>query len=492
MGEPMLAGAPVPPATKRPLRLSYFQRVRNVGDAIAPFLIESITGRPTTLVRSTDQPYLLSIGSLLQTSTRQSYVWGTGLIHPSAGIGNPDPAHVLAVRGKLTYAELVRRGVHLKDVPLGDPGIIIGRQMPPGVSAAPRYSLGLVPYVFDRDHPFFRTAAADPNVKILDVCNSVESFLTEIATCGAVASSSLHGLVFAESLGIPSLWLEVSDNVAGGRFKFDDWFSLARNPQREPLRIETFVSSAALVERCESRQIESDVPALIAAITPEVIEQCSLTDDPPRHLVPVAVCRRRPVLVFVVLDHPELHELAASLRPLQGAVEIVLYDDTIDAAGRRCPLEDCVPRGTVIYRRTSQCSEDRIERINGVITSFFRDWAEPSRFAVAFSLADLRSVTPERIRSYDEFLDRIRRADRIGPVADRVANDATAPRGAEDESRLVAERLDSGLALYRAGATLATAMWTMRIADPRSREIERLGESPTAVGERTLPHAQHH
>ena len=81
-----------------------------------------MAGRPTISARSTNLPYILSIGSLIQTSTPQSFIWGTGLIHPSAGIGNPDARRILAVRGKLSHAELVRNGVRIGDVPLGDPG----------------------------------------------------------------------------------------------------------------------------------------------------------------------------------------------------------------------------------------------------------------------------------------------------------------------------------------------------------------------------------
>src|ERR1700728_258607 len=130
-----------------PVRASYFQRVHNIGDAVAPYLLESVVGRPAVSARSADLPYMLSIGSLIQISTPQSFIWGTGLIHPSAGTGNPDPRRILAVRGKLTHAELVRNGIRVGDVPLGDPGILMPRLLQPQSPAAPRFSLGLVPYV---------------------------------------------------------------------------------------------------------------------------------------------------------------------------------------------------------------------------------------------------------------------------------------------------------------------------------------------------------
>lgn len=36
---------------------------------------------------------------------------------------------------------------------------------------------------------------------------------------------SLHGLVVADALGIPNIWIEPTPSMAGGRFKFDDYFS---------------------------------------------------------------------------------------------------------------------------------------------------------------------------------------------------------------------------------------------------------------------------
>ena len=319
-----------------PLRASYFQRVRNIGDAVAPYLLENLAGRPTVLARSTELPsarstelpYVLSIGSLIQTSTRQSFVWGTGLIHPSAGTGDPDPARILAVRGKLTYAELVRNRISVGDVPLGDPGILIPRLLPPRAAAAPRFRLGLVPYIFDRDHPLFLTAARDSSVKVLDVCDPVDVFLAELASCDAIASSSLHGLVFGEALGLPTLWLEVSDKIVGGRFKFTDWFSLARNPQREPATPNGSLTVAEIISRCEPRQIEIEKSALVQALTAEVVEACSRMPQSRGPMIPVSTCRRRPLPIFILShNNPKrLGHAVSAFRRQNSRIEIIVCD----------------------------------------------------------------------------------------------------------------------------------------------------------------------
>jgi hypothetical protein len=41
-----------------------------------------------------------------------------------------------------------------------------------------------------------------------------------------VISSSLHGLIVADSLGIPNVWLRLSPDVLGGDYKFKDYYSV--------------------------------------------------------------------------------------------------------------------------------------------------------------------------------------------------------------------------------------------------------------------------
>ncbi len=399
--------------------------MHNVGDAVAPLLVESLTSRPSMLARSAEAPYLLSIGSLLQTSTRNAFVWGTGLIHPDAPIGDLDAAHVLAVRGKLTYANLVRNGIRVRDIPLGDPGTLFARRLATRHAAAaraPHFALGLVPYVFDRAHPFFVAAARDPRVKVLDVCAPVETFFSDLASCEAIASSSLHGLIFGEAFGLPTLWIEVSDQVTGSPFKFADWFSLSENPQRAPVRIDGPMSSHEIAARCEPRPSAMDDASLAHALTADVIEACSRCSEPPRPMMAVSDCRRRRLPVFLVsCDRAEsLRRVTAGLRRQAAHVEIVVYDDGSDEPASLAALERLRGAGATVYSRTDCHGATMLDRLNEAIRLFFSDWCEPSRYAVADCTASSAPHVPDDIALYDDVLDAYRRADSAGPATGAI------------------------------------------------------------------------
>jgi hypothetical protein len=473
-----------------PIRASYFQRVHNIGDAIAPYLLENVTGRPVISARATELPYILSIGSLLQTSTPQAFVWGTGLIHPSVGVGNPDPRRILAVRGKLSYAELVRNGVGVGDVPLGDPGILIPRLLQLDICAPPLFPLGLVPHYFDRDHPFFLDAPKDPSVKVLDVCDPAEVFFAEMASCGAIASSSLHGLIFGEALGLPTLWLEVSDKVIGAGFKFADWFSLARNPQREPARPQAFVPAAEIVARCEPRQVEIDTGALLRALTPDVVEACSRTPQPRRTMIQVAACRARPLPVFILSYNKadELLRMIASCRRQDRAVEIAIYDDGSEEPETIAVLRRLESDGVWVHRRGGDDPPELWQRLNKAVDAFFRDWSEPSRYAVTRCDVDFATADTGALDLYDDLLDRFPRADSAGPaigdlppdqasaetvVNGRIASTAKRTPGLAAATAIAPWRcmivdggFDLGFAVYRAGKPLLATMKSLRVCDP--------------------------
>ena len=66
---------------------------------------------------------------------------------------------------------------------------------------------------------------SDDRVKLIDVFDSAESIVRQSLECELIASSSLHGLILADTLEIPNYWLRLNGEVVKDGFKFYDYFS---------------------------------------------------------------------------------------------------------------------------------------------------------------------------------------------------------------------------------------------------------------------------
>lgn len=400
-----------------PIRLRYFLRVRNVGDRINPQLIEALFGRRTIFVSGGDKPHLMAVGSILATATTQSHIWGTGLIHPSKGAGGARAGSIHAVRGKLTHAALRTSGLALPDLPLGDPAFLIKRcGLAPGAGPK-RYRLGLVPHYVDRADPRVLALLREDGVVDLNVHDDPAEFLAEMAACEAVASSSLHGLVFAEALAIPNLWIELSEKVAGGGFKFRDWFSTMLQPQNAAFRPDDRVRPADLIERATLHEPQIDEEALLQAFPsiPEIIA----ADEPVRPFVSLKRCRRQPPPIFVISYNRAAFLLRAidSYRKLAADACIVIHDNGSDDPLTLQVLERLEDSTSIkIYRRNKISNADHLNNISETVAHFFEYWAEPSRYVVTDCDIDMSTTRADAIELYDELLELCRDVDCVGPM----------------------------------------------------------------------------
>lgn len=211
----------------------YYDAVSNVGDQLNPFLLPRLFDVDVALATVPTAPHLTAIGSILQAANQQSQIWGTGVMHDTYPVPDISPANVHAVRGKLSYQWLQSGGMKLPDVPLGDPGFLIRNEVQ-NISRTKRYKVGIVSHYQDRALVSASGLLAEDGVADLNVYLHPEMFLAIMASCEVIVSSSLHGLVLAEALDIPNIWVGFSDHVGGGGFKFADWFSLAKRPQLRP------------------------------------------------------------------------------------------------------------------------------------------------------------------------------------------------------------------------------------------------------------------
>ena len=126
-----------------------------------------------------------------------------------------------AVRGKHTAALIKNQPIKA----LGDPGLLSGMLLPDKPQQK-HYRVGIVPHYVDQKHPAVIEFLKQPGVTFIDIFSETMDFLEQVARCEIILSSSLHGLIIADALGIPNGWLKLSERVRGNDFKFADYYSV--------------------------------------------------------------------------------------------------------------------------------------------------------------------------------------------------------------------------------------------------------------------------
>lgn len=227
----------------------------NFGDSINPLLFERIfdvcikRGYPTNCD-------VVGIGSLMQMFTlryiikNSKYLYflkynhkpvvtmGTGFCCDISkfrfGVRTYREVNPLILRGKLSHEVLERvNKKKYSGVVYGDLGLLSSYLLEKKVGK--RYAVGIVPHKFDYDNPKIEFLVRSiPNSVLLDLREPPIETLNKIAECETIVSSSLHGLVAADGLGIPNMRIKLSNHGFDFDvdFKFDDYNSVFSGSRR--------------------------------------------------------------------------------------------------------------------------------------------------------------------------------------------------------------------------------------------------------------------
>jgi len=210
----------------------------NWGDLLNDSLYKEITGASGTWVNVNHNTfYYMSIGSVLEKATPQSIIWGSGFMYENSVIDNqyiPSSFNVKAVRGPLSRKKLLNQGIDCPEV-YGDPALLYPRFYNPSIKK--KYKYGIIPHYADWDNEIIEKFKnrEDEGIKVINILNeNVNEFVDEVLECEVILSSSLHGIICGDAYGIPSYWIEVSDNVLGNGFKFRDYFASVKRTDTKP------------------------------------------------------------------------------------------------------------------------------------------------------------------------------------------------------------------------------------------------------------------
>ncbi len=160
---------------------------------------------------------VFAIGSILQKylDRYDGIIIGSGYIKPPINSFR-EKGTILALRGPKTNSFEGQR-----EIPLCDPGILAKK-----IFGIPEkcHQVGIVPHFRDQDDINLRVFLEhNKEIKVINVLQKPETVVNEIAQCNTILSSSLHGLVVADSYSIPAVWINFADRQEGGEFKFSDY-----------------------------------------------------------------------------------------------------------------------------------------------------------------------------------------------------------------------------------------------------------------------------
>lgn len=220
----------------------------NIGDSINPLIIEKIIGYKVQHAEW-NECETSGIGSGLRRffmPRREVFASRDGFHRKMLGIRASQPCQLwsagfichcdkkeIAVRTNLQVASV--RGVLSKqrvenilgkslDCTLGDAGLLAAELLKEKTHK--RYRLGIVAHqreIGEKEWDYLHDTISGSI--LLDVTVDPMETLEKMSKCECVISSSLHGLVIADSFGIPNQRVVLTDRLAGDGFKFDDYYS---------------------------------------------------------------------------------------------------------------------------------------------------------------------------------------------------------------------------------------------------------------------------
>jgi pyruvyltransferase len=224
--------------------ISHYARVNNFGDLFNKDLVSffNINLIYTDNYKKSEASLTGSILSLYE-SDYEGYILGSGFIKAS-NIRSNTKWKVQILRGPLSAKQCHFRS----DCLFGDPGILASLIYDKKVTK--KYSLGIIPHDIDLD--YVKKLKFGKEVKIINVRRKPSKVAKEIKECDFIASSSLHGLIFADSFLIPNIHLKFGDRLIGGNHKFRDYY-LGMDSEHEFIKFDSKMTFEDIISKCKIR-----------------------------------------------------------------------------------------------------------------------------------------------------------------------------------------------------------------------------------------------
>ena len=175
----------------------------NFGDDLSHVIVEKILGRPVTH-KSLDsaEQLVLAAGSILHFARNDDIIWGSGFRENPLSENRFTRLDIRAVRGPRTRSFLLQMGIDCPEV-YGDPAVLMGYLFPEFKKEDPIYDYIIIPNIGE-----IKCFANYKNVVLPTL--PWEEIVKKMVQSRLVISSSLHGIIVAESFGVPARLLKMT------------------------------------------------------------------------------------------------------------------------------------------------------------------------------------------------------------------------------------------------------------------------------------------
>ncbi len=177
----------------------------NFGDELSRVIVEKIVGYPlehNNLTLNKGQNTLLAAGSILHFARNDDVIWGSGFRENPLLENRFTRLNIRAVRGPRTRAFLLEMGIDCPEV-YGDPAVLMADLFPEFKNVKPVYDYIIIPNIGEMD-------CFSSYKNVVYPVWSWDEIIKKITQSKFVISSSLHGIIVAESFGIPARLLKMT------------------------------------------------------------------------------------------------------------------------------------------------------------------------------------------------------------------------------------------------------------------------------------------
>ena len=191
------------------------KRINNFGDLLGPIIVKKILLEKNIKGKFLyPKNKLLTIGSIMHFACENDHIWGTGINGKVKNNFDFKNLNIYCVRGPLTREILINRGLKVPEI-YGDPGILFGYFFPQYLNLEKKRKYLIIPNLNDKE--FYKN---NLGIKVSFPTYNLSKIILDIAQSEKIISSSLHGIILADALGIDSVILKSNHE---NPFKYNDY-----------------------------------------------------------------------------------------------------------------------------------------------------------------------------------------------------------------------------------------------------------------------------